>query len=60
MFQEATHTKADNDEDISNTTEKTAVSKWKILLFENLFLQDLAGSTKDNKVDVEKKVTNYC
>ena len=35
----------------SNTTDKATLSKWKILLFENLFLQELAGASKDNKVD---------
>ena len=34
-----------------NTTDKTAISKWKILLFENLFLQELAGSKNNNRVD---------
>ena len=38
------------EEDIPNMTDKAAVSKWKVLLFENLFLQELAGA-KANKVD---------
>ena len=46
-------------EDISNSTDKMAISKWKILLFENLFLQELVGSTKDNKVDVVTNLVRY-
>ena len=46
-------------EDVSNSTDKMAISKWKILLFENLFLQELVGSTKDNKVDTVTSAIQY-
>ena len=65
LFQEDTNTKAANGNEIVKLNEKDDSSKWKKLVFENLFPTELTSSNKDNKVDVEKKVikqskTKFC